>query len=466
MRWARPSWAAARPTRPVPDPPGRERDGADAYARLVQGIGVRVSVVGTRGKGTLARMAAAALRRRGLAVHCNAAEPGAAAEAGASADAGAGGWLPRRPRWQAEAEAVRAAGPVQALVLSNPGATAAARRSFHARVLRPHYVLLTNVRRDVHGLRPAARDALARDWVRSVTPGATLVSGEGSPALRAVLRRECDRRQVQFVEAAPLRSDVPGLEAVAVLDAFLRHRFQAGLDAAEHDALRRDLESRFRWAPSALPGVRWFDGSGIDDPDSARLVLNHLQAARRQPATLVAHLRRDSPGLARALVPLLQELLPAADTRQAFLSGFWAQAVADRLPDWRSQVHVVPATAVGAARLVRRLSFESQGGAVLLLWDDRSQWPRDLAAALDKGAGPQVQRAAREPAAAPAPKRIARPLVASATEVSVADLSPLAPPLPLAAAAVAATAAAAASVAAVAAAVPVAAPVADASGPE
>ena len=113
------------------------------------------------------------------------------------------------------------AGGVQALVLRNPG-TGAAAREFHAKVLRPHYVLLPNVRRDVRGLRPAARHALARDWVRSVTPGATLVSGEGSPAVRAAIRRECERRQVQLVEAVPLRNDVPGLECVSVLDAFLR----------------------------------------------------------------------------------------------------------------------------------------------------------------------------------------------------------------------------------------------------
>jgi hypothetical protein len=433
MRWARPAWAAARdPSAPTDAPrpaprakPGDRAGDAAAYARLVQGVAVRVSVAGTRGRATLARMAAAALRRRGLAVHSNSPDPD-----GTPAP-GPGGWFARPPGWEAEAAAVRAAlgaGPVHALVLRNPGTTAAARRTFHERVLRPHYVLLPNVRREVRGLRPAARDAIARDWVRSVTPGATLVSGEGSPAVRAAIRRECERRQVQLVEAVPLRNDVPGLECVSVLDAFLRHRFQAGLDAAEHEALRRDLESRFRWAPSALNGVRWFDGSGIDDPDSARLVLNHLQAARRQPVTVVAHVRRDQPGLARALVPLLEEMLATPDLRQVFLAGPWAQMVADRLPDWRSQVQVVPGTSAGAARLVHRLSFESQGGAVYLLWDDRSPWPRDLALALRKGAAASpAQRPGRAEAA---PRRIARPVIASATDVVVADLSPAAAPLP------------------------------------
>lgn len=449
MRWARPRWAAARlPTAAGPrashEAPSAgpspalalpklrkagKRDAAreerEAYARLLQAVGVRVSVVGTRGRGSLARMAAAALRRRGLSVHSNV---GTAGSAPAESQAGMAGWFGRSTGWEDEAKAVGealAAGPVQALVLRNPATTAAAQRAFHEKALRPHYVLLPNVRRDVRGLRPASRDALARDWVRSVTPGATLVSGEGSPAVRAAIRRECERRQVQLVEAIPLRNDVPGLEAVSVLDAFLRHRFQAGLDPAEHDALRKELEQRFRWAPSALPGVRWFDGSGIDDPDSARLVLNHLQSARRQPVTLVAHLRRDHPGLARALVPLLEEFLAAPDLRQVFLSGPWAQAVADRLPDWRSQVHVVPATSAGATRLVRRLAFESQGGAVFLLWDDRSEWPRDLAASLQKGVSASpAQRPARTDAV---PKRIARPIVAAARDVVVADLSPFAP---------------------------------------
>src|SRR4026209_1920747 len=137
----------------------------------------------------------------------------------------------------ATAEGLKRSWPVAAFVLRNPGTSPSSLRAFHARVALPHYVLLTNVRRDPHGPMPSNPALTARDLVRSVTPGATLVSGETDPALQATPRRECARLGRPFVDAAPARMDVPGAEAISILDALLMHRFGAGLQAPEEDVL-------------------------------------------------------------------------------------------------------------------------------------------------------------------------------------------------------------------------------------
>lgn len=396
--------------------------GPDGYVRLVQGIGLRVSVIGTRGKSTLAEMATAALKRRGLAVHSNApAPPSDPAPYGlASKLLGLAGLESAQgDDFAATVDAIRKDWPVAALVLRNPASQPAAQRSFHSRVVLPHYVLLTNVRRDPHGPLAVAPVAAARALARTVTPGATLISGEADPALKATLRRECERLGVPFIDAAPARLDVPGTEALSVLDALLVHRFGAGLQAPEEDLLRRDLEARFRWAPSAIPGVRFFDAGPIHDVDSTQIVLNHLQAVRRHPVTFVAYFRRDRPGRTRSYIPFLADLLNAPDTRQVFLSGPGARNVAAALRRWESQVHVVPDDPASVPRLVRRLQFECQGGAIVLLANGGPEWPRALSSALQKGTpmAPMLRPARPEPDQALAPRRIVRPLVAPAPSI-------------------------------------------------
>lgn len=401
---------------PALPPPLR---GPDGFVRLVQGVGLRVSVIGTRGKSTLAVLMADALRRRSLAVHTNA--PAAPHDPEVSplgqAWALAGFERDTQRREAATRDGIQRGWPVDALVLRNPRLTPVGQRSFHARVALPHYVLLTNVRRDPPGPHMPSPAAAARALVRTVTPGATLISGEADPAIKSVLHRECDRLGVPFVDAAPGRLDMPGGEAITVLDAVLTHRFGSGLQAAETDALRRGLEARFRWSASTIPGVRFFDAGPIHDIDSTQIALNYLQAQRRHPVTFVAYFRRDRPGRTRSYVPFLADLLNAPDTRQAILAGPGARGVAARLRRWESQVSVVSDDVASIPRLVRRLQFECQGGAIVTLANGAPEWPRALVEALHKGTptAPTTRPPRPEPASQSlAPKRIARPLVAPA----------------------------------------------------
>jgi hypothetical protein len=417
--------------------------GPDGFVRLVQGIGLRISVIGTRGRSTLAVMAAAALKRRGLTVHANApapaSEPSSATLVG-KAFAMAGWDRDAGEDFSSTVAGLRRDWPVAAFVLRNPAQSPAAQRAFHARVALPHYVLLTNVRRDPHGPVPTTPAAAIRALVRTVTPGATLISGEADPTLKAVLRRECDRAGVPFVDAAPGRLAVPGYEAVSVLDALLRHRFGTGLAAPEEETLRRELEARFRWVPSTIHGVRFFDAGPIHDPDSTQIVLNHLQAQRRHPVTFIVYLRADRPGRTRAYGPFLADLLNAPDTRQVILCGDGARGLAARLERWTSQVLVVPDDLASVPRLVRRLEFECQGGAIVTLANGGPAWPRALVAALSTApTSPAVMRAARSTATEQAPQRIVRPLVSPAPSIpdfgqafSFARFARAAAPLPAA----------------------------------
>jgi hypothetical protein len=381
-----------------------------------------VAVIGTRGRSTLAGMAADALRRRGIDVHSNV--PAASTDAPMGSLLSLVPFLAARSAVAAAQAGVRASGATGAIVLRTAPEGPAEQRVVHARACLPHYVLLTNLR---PANRPASPARLARAALRAVTPGAVLVSGEADPALRVALRRESERAGVAFVDAAPQRMDVPGLEAVTVLDAFLAHRFGSGLQPAEGETLRRDLQARFRWSTCALPGVSWFDAGAVRDVASTELVIDHLQSQRRHPVTFVAALRLDRPDRLRAWVRLLAGLLATPDTRQVLLAGTGARWAASRLESWGSQVRVVPETLSGLPSMVRRMQSEGQGGAVVLLANRPSSWSRDFAQAMQAGAQAMAARSARNDSS-PAPRRIVRPVVAPAPVVpqfgeTLADLA-------------------------------------------
>lgn len=381
---------------------------------LVQAVGLRVSVVGTRGKATLAALVATALRRRGLATHCNA--PRSAPAPGAASltrhAAAFGLTWDDRALVAAEAMRLRQALPTQAVVLANHARGSSGQRDLHSQVLRPHYVLLTNVRRDPSGLVVRPLGAVARGLVSAVTPGATVVCGEPEPAVRHAVRRECERLGLAFVDAAPKRLAFPGAELVSVLAAFVQHRFGKPLEAEEEAAARRDLEARFRWATSSILGVRWFDAAPIHDVDSAQIVLNHLQAQKRMPVTFIAYFRADRPGRTAAFVPFIESLLAAPDTRQVILVGHRAAAIAERLEAFGSHVSVAPDNPAQVGRLLRRLQFDCQGGAVVTLCNGVGAFPEELARQLQRPAPAATVRPQRPDGVSP--MRIVRPLVVPA----------------------------------------------------
>lgn len=451
---AAPSPPAPRQPSLLPSAPATPRPpaaGARLPPAMVQGIPVRVSVLGTRGKSTLAALVAAALKRRNLTVCCNAPRPEQAEP-------------DRRAAWERQAEAlgmalgdrrvadeaatlVRAAWPVQALVLANRARSPDGQRRLHTEVCMPHYALVTNVRRDPAGLAIRPLAAEARRLVRAITPGALVICGEPDPAIRALLRRESERAGLAFLDAAPRRA-TPAAEILSILDAFLLHRFGKGLEADEQAALVKETDARFRWQPSSIPGVRWFDGGALHDVDSAQIALNHLQGQRRVPVTFVAYFRGDRPGRTRAHSAFLEELLAAPDTRQVILCGTRASAVAERLDRWGSQVRVVPDDVSAIPRLVRRLQFDCQGGAIVTLANDAGPWPEELARQLRRSSGSPVPPAVaptktKAESVAPSsqvPRRIVRPVVAAASVPSAMAPPPLSAPAPTLPAPVAATA--------------------------
>ena len=378
---------ATFPPAPVPEPPAEkpprdpldrklppEMRGREGFAAFVAGIRLRVSIAGSGGTFALTRAAHAALRgRRVRAVAKVATAP--AASRGRSL-------LRREIRRRTFDEALVAdlkrAYPVEALVAAS-GDTGRRLRDFNAMVQATH-VLVPGVARDpVDGsLRPDRARAAA--VAASVPPGAVLVSGERDRLMRKVLREGAERVGARFVDAAPRdEAGMPGLEVHTVLDGFLRSAGGAGLSAAERVQAMARLQRRLRWRPSAIAGLRWFDGNGLPNAPSLRAALDHLGHVELARAHAVVYVHADQQRDSAWLGPVLRQALEDGALAHVSLIGAGATVLAEELRHLPSTLFLDRRATVDS--VVRTLAREPDG-AVVTLGAAASPWSRMLQARL------------------------------------------------------------------------------------
>jgi hypothetical protein len=263
-------------------------------------------------------------------------------------------------------------------------------RVFNDLYCKPHYVLVTNVRRDHLGDIARTLPRMAKAFANSVPPGSVLVSGERDPELKTIMETTAKRRGVRFLDAAPGRLVVPGYESVTILDAMLYDWMGEGLAKSEKRMMLRDLESRFAWQESSVPGVSWFHGAEINDVDSTRLVIEHMQTRQHKPLTLVAYLRRDRVDRTVSFLPFFDAMLRDGSAERLVLCGHRSAAVANRLRAHRDRVHVLPDTPDSIEQALHILRDHSRGGAVMTVANAVPPWPHAFADAM-RVAAPQTE---------------------------------------------------------------------------
>lgn len=362
------------------------------YGRLLGDLTLRVSVSGTRGKSRLTRMVAESLMERGLSVY--------AKETGTrpiSWKDGAVREIQRDPRKSAVLNEtyweVKRHAPMDAIVLENQGITPYTMRTFHRIYCRPQYLLVTNVRRDHLADLARTRNRMAKEFVRSVPKGTTVVSGERDPEIKAIMEREAVRAGIRFLDASPPEEMVPGLETVTITDTLLRDWMQWGLTHDEHLDYRRGLEARFQWQDSTVPGVKWFHGAEINDVDSTQSVLDYLIRNEPRPVTFVAYLRRDRVDRTATFIPFLREQLRSDVASQVIVVGHRARGVRRRLRHWKGRVHVFADDEATVPTVLRHVAETCRDEAVMTIMNAVPPWPSRFAQAMEDD-GTEFQAAA------------------------------------------------------------------------
>jgi hypothetical protein len=391
-------------------PPGLRGRGA-GYRRMLEDISLRVAVDGIRGKSSLTKAVDDELRRRGLTTY--------AKETGTdpiSYDDGTPHPIDRRGEDVTLDETVwemKSYFPYQAAVVENQAIGGYTMRFFNRRILDPHYLLVTNVRRDHQGDIHRDLEGIARAFGRAANPGSTLICGERRPELRGIVREEATDRGARFVAADVPEDDyVPGLETLAILDALLDDAFDDGLSADRRQRERYHLEQRFSWRDASRPGLRWFPAAEVNDVDSTQAILDHLLDQRDVPVTFVAYFRPDRRDRTASFVPFLRRHLEDGTAEGAYLAGAGAEVVQRRLSDLGDRATVVEADPDRAETIVDQIHDSSQAGHVMTVGNAVPPFPRAIQAELSTDEPPEdvtfepvtfepVRRRTRSPPRAP-----------------------------------------------------------------
>lgn len=346
------------------------------FNRLLEDIPLRISVSGIRGKSSLVKWCEEEYRARGFRTY--------AKQTGTdpiSIKDGVAHPIPRNGRKGALLEEnlreLKKYWPMDVAVLENQAITPYTMRVFNHRFCRPHYLLVTNVRRDHQGDIARTLPLSAKAFASSAPPGCTLISGEPNPEIAGILRAEAEAVGARFLDAAPRGGPhPPAYESLTILDALLRESTGRGLDPATMARRRARFLDFFRWRPSALPGVSWFHGAEINDIDSSLTIHRFLQHRRRLPTSFIAYFRADRRDRSASFVEFLRQGFEQGWCERAYIAGGGSRVVARHLRAWRERVRWYPDDVSEVPRLLADVARECRGEAVMTIVNAVPPFPR------------------------------------------------------------------------------------------
>lgn len=358
--------------------PSRFRGRGEGYRRMLDAVKVRVSVSGIRGKSGLTMLLEKAFRERGYATY--------AKQTGTdpvSYKDGVAHPIDRRGKkvkldetmWE-----MKRFSPYDVAIVENQAITEYTMRVFNRCLVRPHFLVFTNIRRDHQGDIARTLPGLARSFGASANRGSTVVSGEQRPELNDILRHHAEAQGASFVDVSVADEEyVPGIESVAIVDKVLELATGEGLSGAAFEERLTGLRRHFRWWPSSRPGIRWFHGGEINDIDSTAAIRRYLARDEPGPVTYVAYFRADRRDRTASFVGYLQEALGTGDADRAYVAGPGAGLVARRLSSCGGPVTLLPDDPHRVPEFVDRVARESEGGRVMTIVNAVPPFPKAFA---------------------------------------------------------------------------------------
>jgi gamma-polyglutamate synthase len=359
--------------------PAALRGTGPGFSQMLDAVQLRVSVSGIRGKSGLTMLVADAVKERGLLTFAKqtGTDPVSYLD-GASFPIDRKG---NKVRLDETVWELKKFFPFEAAVVENQAIGEYTMRTFNHHIVRPHYLLITNIRRDHQGDIHRKLWGLARAFGRSANPGALVISGEQRADLNDIMRRHAENAGARFAEVSvPADAYVPGIESVSILDRLLDEAFGSGLGTTHKRDLIEGLRERFRWSPTSRRGTVWFHGAEINDVDSTAAILDYLQRDDpRGKVTFVAYFRADRRDRTASFAEYLEREFERGRAESVFMSGPGSQTVASRLHSRGFAATVLPDSPGLAPEFVDRIVKESSCGRIMTIVNAVPPWPRAIA---------------------------------------------------------------------------------------
>lgn len=164
--------------------------------------------------------------------------------------------------------------PDDVAIFENQGITEYTTRLINTQFVRPHIVVLANVRQDHQDTLGKTLRGLARAFARSIPSGTKVVNGEQNDVLAAYMREEITQQgaEMKRVEIPPDQQGRVGAETVYACNEVLRLLDMEPISDAQLNAYLDAIQPH--WAH--LPQGRVFNGSEINDIESTEAIRRAL----------------------------------------------------------------------------------------------------------------------------------------------------------------------------------------------
>ena len=164
--------------------------------------------------------------------------------------------------------------PDDVAIFENQGITEYTTRLINERFVKPHIVVIANVRQDHQDTLGKTLRDLARSFARTIPKGTKVVNGEQNPVLAEYMREEIEQQggHVRQVTIPDDQQGRIGAETVYAVNDVLRW---LELEPVPEPQLNAYLDAiQPRWV--RLPGGRVFNGAEINDIESTEAVRDAL----------------------------------------------------------------------------------------------------------------------------------------------------------------------------------------------
>lgn len=194
--------------------------------------------------------------------------------------------------------------PEDALIFENQGITEYTTRLINERFVKPHIVVVANVRQDHQDTLGKTPSDIARAFARSIPSGTRVVNGEQNPVLSEYMREEIEQQGGEMTQVT-IPDDQEGrlgAETVYAINDVLR---LLDMEPVAEEQLNAYLDTiQPQWVN--VPGGRVFNGAEINDVESTEAIRKAL--AGENYVLPFVYLRADRRGRTASFAKYLNTL--------------------------------------------------------------------------------------------------------------------------------------------------------------
>lgn len=209
--------------------------------------------------------------------------------------------------------------PDDVLVVENQAITEYTNWVVNDFYVKPHVIVIPNIRQDHLDTLGGDRESIARSLTRSIPPGIHVVNAEQNPKLQQYIDREVSPRAVTVthVEVPEEHQHILAAESVYALAEVVRI---VGSQPLSEDRIQQYLdEMQVSW--TWLDNGRVYNAADVNDVESTEAVRQALQYENPEPLTVFMYLRYDRRSRSAAFLDYLGELASEGIVEEVHVAG-------------------------------------------------------------------------------------------------------------------------------------------------